>query len=288
MGKIPLLERDLGKRGLTWMLVFFLASFMGLKLKVDGIKRQKVPGSSIIYIPSGKFLKHLTFGYSSFTADLIYLWAIQYYGTYEIADRFKYLDHIFSIIAELDPRYVDPYETGAMIAVYEARDPALAYKILDRGLEKNPDQWIFPFDAGHYAQMVARDYEAAEEYFKKAMQIPGAPEHTKRLYANALYRKSDFKSAWETWLDVYNEAKDDRIRKIANNHLYQAKSAADIKALSEAVAKFREKYNRLPLSLEELVGTGVIASLARDLDDKNYLYDPNTGEVKAPSIPWKR
>jgi hypothetical protein len=288
MEKTAFFRRDFTKRGLTWMLVFFGAAFMGLKLKIDGISRQKVPGSSIIYIPSGKFLKHLTFGYSSFAADLIYLWAIQYYGTYEIADRFKYLDHIFSIIAELDPSYVDPYETGAMIAVYDARDLALAYKILDRGVEKNPDQWIFPFDAGHYAQIVAGDFETAEKYFKKAMGIPGAPEHAKRLYANALYKQSDFKSAWETWLEVYNEAKDDRIRKIANNHLYQAKSAADIKALSDAVAKFREKYNRLPLSLEELVGTGVIASLARDLDDKNYLYDPNTGEVKAPSIPWKR
>ena len=29
---------------------------------------------------------------------------------------------------------------------------------MDLGLAKNPDQWIFPFEAGHYAQM-AKDYE---------------------------------------------------------------------------------------------------------------------------------
>jgi tetratricopeptide (TPR) repeat protein len=288
MGKAAFFQKDFTKRVLTWMLIVLCAVFMGLKLKLDGITRKKIPGSSIIYIPSGKFLKYITFGYSSFAADLIYLWAIQYYGTYEIADRFKYLDHIFSIIAELDPRYVDPYETGAMIAIYEAQDPQLSYKILDRGLEKNPDQWIFPFDAGHYAQMVAKDYETAEKYFKKAMEIPGAPEHVKRLYANALYKQSDLKSAWETWLEIYNTAKDDRIRKIANNHLYQVKSTADTKALAEAVGKFKERTNRLPQNLEELRRAGFIAAVPKDLDNKDYLYNPTTGEVKAPSLPWKR
>ena len=58
------------------------AAFMGLKLETDKIERNKVPGSSIIYIPSGKFLKYATFGYSALAADFVYLWSIQYYGNY--------------------------------------------------------------------------------------------------------------------------------------------------------------------------------------------------------------
>jgi len=104
-----------------------------------------VPGSSIIYLPSGQYLKYATFGYSSLVADLIYLWAIQYYGSFDIPDRFNYLEHIFSIIAELDPKYVDPYEVGALIAVYEAHDANLAFKILDMGLEKILICGFFPF-----------------------------------------------------------------------------------------------------------------------------------------------
>ena len=34
------------------------AGFMGLKLETDKVLREKVPGSSIIYVPSGKFLKY--------------------------------------------------------------------------------------------------------------------------------------------------------------------------------------------------------------------------------------
>ena len=276
----------------TFLLGLFLlaacAGFMGLKLETDKILRAKIPGSSIIYVPSGKFLKYATFGYSGLAADMIYLWAIQYYSTYEIADRFTYLDHIFAIIAELDPRYTDPYEVGSMIAGQEAHDIPLALRILDRGFAKNPDMWLFPFEAGHIAQRQLKDFDLARKYYEKAMVLPGAPDFTKRLYANAALKVTDYKTSWETWLEVYNTATDDRVKMIASNHLYQVKAEMDIDALKEAVAKFKEKYSRLPSALDQLVMTGILASLPKDLDGQDYVYDPATGDVKPPTMWWKR
>jgi tetratricopeptide (TPR) repeat protein len=282
------LKRISGGFALALFLVATCASFMGLKLETDKILRAKIPGSSIIYVPSGKFLKYATFGYSGLAADMIYLWAIQYYSTYEIADRFTYLDHIFSIIAELDPRYTDPYEVGSMIAGQEARDIPLALSILDRGFAKNPDMWLFPFEAGHIAQRQLKDFDLARKYYEKAMVLPGAPDFTKRLYANAAFKVTDFKTSWETWLEVYNTATDDRVKKIASNHLYQVKAEMDIDALKEAVAKFKEKYKRLPEELSRLVTAGILTSLPRDLDDKDYVYDAATGDVKPSTMWWKR
>jgi tetratricopeptide (TPR) repeat protein len=282
------LKRIFGGFALALFLLATCAGFMGLKLETDKILRAKIPGSSIIYVPSGKFLKYATFGYSALAADMIYLWAIQYYSTYEIADRFTYLDHIFAIIAELDPRYTDPYEVGSMIAGQEARDIPLALRILDRGFAKNPDMWLFPFEAGHIAQRQLKDFDLARKYYEKAMVLPGAPDFTKRLYANAAFKVTDFKTSWETWLEVYNTATDDRVRKIASNHLYQVKAEMDIDALKEAVAKFKEKYKRLPDELSRLVTARILTSLPRDLDDKDYVYDAATGDVKPPTMWWKR
>lgn len=282
------LKRISGGFALALFLVATCAGFMGLKLETDKILRAKIPGSSIIYVPSGKFLKYATIGYSALAADMIYLWAIQYYSTYEIADRFTYLDHIFAIIAELDPRYTDPYEIGSMIAGQEAHDIRLALRILDRGFAKNPDMWLFPFEAGHIAQRQLKDFDLARKYYEKAMVLPGAPDFTKRLYANAAFKVTDFKTSWETWLEVYNTATDDRVKKIASNHLYQVKAEMDIDALKEAVAKFKEKYKRLPDELSRLVTAGILTSLPRDLDDKDYVYDPATGDVKPPTMWWKR
>src|SRR4030065_2811490 len=105
-----------GSAPLLIVLLLFLscAGIIWVKLAVERVPRKKIPGASIIYIPSGKYLKYATFGYSSLVADLVYLWAIQYYTTYTIVDRFQNLEHIFSIIPELDPRHTQPCEIGAL------------------------------------------------------------------------------------------------------------------------------------------------------------------------------
>ena len=276
------------KNLLILLIILSCCAFSVLKIGIDRIPRQKIPGSSIIYIPSGKYLKYVTFGYSSFAADLIYLWAIQYYSDYSIPDRFEYMDHVFSIISELDHRYLDPYELAALVAVYDAKDINLAFKILDRGLKKNPDQWIFPFQAGHYAQMLLRNYSVAQDYYKKAMEIKGAPAHTQRLYANSTFKTMDYDTAWQSWHEIYNTTEDERIKKIASNHLYQVKTAIDVRSFEEAIERFKESFSRHPQELVELVQAGLLNSLPQDLDGKDYTYDPQTGEVKSPTIPWKR
>jgi hypothetical protein len=270
------------------LLILSCALFMGLKIITNNIPRPKVPGASIIYIPSGKYLKHATFGYSSLLADLLYIWAIQYYSDYTIAERYDNLDHIFSIIAELDPRYLDPYEMGSLIAVYEARDPYLAFKVLDRGLEKNPDQWIFPYQAGHYAASKIKNYELAQQYYKKAMKIEGAPPIVKRLYADAAFKDTDYQTSWQNWLDIYQTTDDERIKKIASNHLYQVKSAMDLAQLKDAIEKYRQRYGQFPSNLDQLRSAGILASVPKDLDENEYIYNPETGEVESPSKWWKR
>jgi tetratricopeptide (TPR) repeat protein len=264
------------------------AAFMALKVATDRVGREKLPGSSIIYIPSGKFLKYATFGYRALAADAIYLWAIQYYSTPTIDDRFDHFDHIFAIINELDPRYQDPYEVGALIAVQEAHNPAAAFSILDRGAANNPDQWVYPFNAGHVAMETLKDFPLAEKYFEQCLKIPGAPEFVERLRANAIFKKGDLRTSWETWLDIYKRAPDERTKKIASNHLYNVKAAIDSAALEDAATKYRERFGRRPGDLEVLVRTGFLREVPKDLDEKNYVYDPATGKVKTVTSPWRR
>ncbi len=287
MKTIPRYAKGSAALSLVLLLCLAAAGLVSLKSAIDKIPRKKIPGASVIYIPSGKYLKYVTFGYSSLVADLVFIWAIQYYSTYTIVDRFTYLEHIFSIIAELDPRYQDPYEVGALIAFSEAKDPKLAYKIMDLALKKNPDQWIFPFEAGHYAQM-AGDYDAVRKYYEEAIKIPGSPAIVKRLYAAVGFKTMDLKTSWDTWLEIYNTAADARTKKIASKHLYQVKSTSDIIVLREAIKRFKDRYGHNPEDLAELVRPGYLASLPKDLDGKDYVYDSKTGEVKPPTIWWKR
>ncbi|MCJ7581108.1 MAG: hypothetical protein MUP98_11310 [Candidatus Aminicenantes bacterium] len=270
------------------MIILSCLVFMALKLKIDGIPRTKVPGSSIIYVPSGKHLKYASFGNSTMMADIIYLWAIQYYSNYNIQDRYNYLDHIFTIISELDPKYLDPYEVGALIAFFEAKNVDLAFEILDRGLEKNPDQWIFPFQAGHYAQHYLKDFSLARDYYEKTMKIEGAPAQTERLAANATFKLMDYEAALQSWLEIYKNATDERIKKIASNHLYNVRASKDIQLIKDAINLYSEKFGRRPLNLDQLVREGYLSSVPKDMDEKDYIYNSQTGEVRAETIWSKR
>ncbi|HZE88241.1 MAG TPA: hypothetical protein VE404_01770, partial [Verrucomicrobiae bacterium] len=52
-------------------------------------------GSHLLYLPSGKYLRAIAPGYRELLADVVYLWSIQYYSSYDAGDRYKYLDHVY-------------------------------------------------------------------------------------------------------------------------------------------------------------------------------------------------
>lgn len=281
---------SLKKPSTVLLLLIALAGLSGMKLHMDRLPRASVPGSSIIYIPSGRHMKYASLGNSPLLADLIYLWAIQYFSDQKVENRFDNLDHVFGIIAELDPRYIDPYLIGAIFAAYDARDFKACFRILERGLEKNPAEWIFPFQAGHYAQMLLKDHEMARTYFAQAMEIPGAPDFTRRLYANAFYEVDDYRTALRHWYDIYREAEaagDERVLKIASNHIYKNKAALDLEALRGAISIYKNRFSRYPRELAELKTAGLLKEIPLDLDGKAYDYNPETGEV-ASQLWWKR
>ena len=270
------------------LTILFLILAITAQTKIETIRRFKVPGSSIIYLPSGKYLKFITFGFDSLLADIIYIWAIQYYSNYAIKNRFDYLEHIFSIISELDPHYLDPYRIGALIAWYEGKRIDLALKVLDLGIKKNPNNWILPFEAAHYAQMYKKDYKLAQYYYDITRKIKGAPPIARRLYAAAAFKAMDLETAYKNWLEIYQTAEDERVKKIAYNHLYRTKTTIDKIKLKKAIEKYKKKYRRLPMNLNQLVRAGILKEIPKDLDGNDYIYNPHTGEVKSPYTPWKR
>jgi len=234
----------------------------------------------LLYLPSGRYLKLVSLGFDGLVADMIYLWSIQYYGNYAIADRYDYLEKIYGdIIVELDPRYLDPYLIGSMIMTTEARNPEMALRLLDKGIEKNPDTWILAFEAGFICYDNLHDYARAARYFEKALKAPDVHPLVRRLYAGMYERAGDRRTSLREWAEIYQSAKDVYVRNIAWNHVHDLKVQVDLADLEGAVARFRALAGRPPGSLGELVEGGVIAALPSDPEDRDYLYDPATGAV---------
>lgn len=253
-------------------------------LRLERMAEELPRSEELLYLPNGKHLKLAGLGQESVLADLLYLWAIQYYSVYEREDRFRYVEHVFGeVIAELDPHYIDPYWMGALILSVEAHDLEAGLRLLDQGFANNPDAWVLPYLAGWECYHAAR-FAQARSYFAAASRVPGAPQQVQRMEIGMVARSGDYRTAIRMWSEVLGDPESDRAsRAIAERQLRYLRTQLDLRTLAQAVERFRSENGRLPRSLAELARRSYIGQLPRDFAGREYAYDPATGRVSAPT-----
>jgi len=250
--------------------------------RVDRLREGSASGYHLLYLPSGRSLKALTFGYEGLVADLIYIWSIQYYSNYQIQDRYEYLDQIYRrVIAELDPHFIDPYLVGSMIMSVEANRDDLALKLLDAGTRNNPREWILPFQAGFLCYNKLHDYACARDNFQRAQAIPGAPAPARRLFAEMYNRLGDKRTSLKYWAEIHDTADSGYVRQVSWMHVHDLRLEVDLDDLNALVQRYRESHGSLPGSLRDLVRAGLLDAVPVDPDGNPYTLSPETGIVRS-------
>ena len=267
-------------------LVLVSVALVGLLLATTvqvGIEARSVAASDqrpLLYLPSGKYLRFVALGFDELLADIIYLWSIQYYGSYHIDDRYDYLERIYdNVISELDPHYLDPYLLGALIMVAEAGRPEMALALLDKGIEKNPNVWLLAFEAGFICYNDLKDFGRAAHYFEIALRAPDVHPLVRRLYAEMYNRAGDKRTSLRVWSDIFESTEDEYVRRVAWNHRHDLQVEIDLENLTAALVRFRGRTGRWPRHLRELGPRDGLIGVYHDLDDGTYRYDATRGEV---------
>src|SRR5438093_13077266 len=106
------------RRGRSVMTLGALACLLLAVIVQGRIEGERRGGSvhPLLYLPSGEFLQVMALGFDGLLADVLYLWSIQYYGNYDIKDRFDYLERIYEqVITELGPDDTDSYLVGGVL-----------------------------------------------------------------------------------------------------------------------------------------------------------------------------
>ena len=264
-------------------IALFISLSILFQLNLEKARSEALTRPPFLYVPSGRYIKVLSLGYQNVAADILYMWSIQRYSHYEKEHRFRYLEHVYDMVTDLDPHYIDPYLIGALTMAREGSDYERAFNLLEKGMRNNPDEWFLPLDAGFYALQDLKDYSKAIDYFMKASKIEGCPPEVDRLIAGAFLRKGDKVSSLKFWLDIYNSTTDERIKEVSYNHIYDLKIAIDLEMLQQAIDQYKEQKGRFPPSLSALVRVGLLARIPVDPDGKSYIYDRNSGVVSAAS-----
>jgi len=245
--------------------------------------------NTFLALPSGKTVKILTFGNSELAADMLYIWSIQFFSNYNLLNSEDFIEDIYNLITDVSPRYKDPYLLGSTIMVLEKNKIEMAIRLLQKGAQNLPEEWIFDFESGYYTSKYLKDNKKAEFFYKRASEKEGAPKFVSRMFFHSIYLQGKLEESWKLWQSVLKNAETEIERRSANFHLYQIKVEIDKKAIMKAINKFHKRYGSYPNKINELVIYGLLREVPLDFKGDYYQYDPEKGTIDPKEgYMWKK
>jgi hypothetical protein len=237
----------------------------------------------VLYLPDGRGLNLLSFGYNNLVADLLWFNTINYFGKHFHTDQnYQWLGHMCDLVTSLDSKAKYVYEFCSTMLSWEANLPNDSLKVLDKAVSNFPQDWKFLYLRGFTEMFFLKNDQAALADFTSSARLPGASWIAARLAAKKIALSDDPKSAVEFLQEILKGTSDPIQRQALEGRLREAQLVADLDTLAKAVLAFKAANNRFPLKLEELVNAGIIPTLPLDPFGGRYLID-ESGNVDSTS-----
>lgn len=234
----------------------------------------------MMYLPSAEYLKMVSLGYREVLADMLWLQAVQVMGERKLSnEQGEWLYRAFDAITTIDPKFVRVYEAGALALCSLVVLPEASNRLLEKGMQYNPKEWKLPFilSINYYFEMA--DDKRAADAMALASRLPGAPEYTARLAAKLYVNAKTPQVGIDLLKEAYESSTDENVRQALDVRLKEMIIERDVDMLERAIAEYRTMHQRLPKSMNELVGQGVLSAVPTEPFGGHYVYDGSTGKV---------
>jgi hypothetical protein len=278
-----------GGKAAAWVLLLLLpAGFAGvwrLQRKINVARDAMHQEQDEVLVRSPKLMKALTGEYATLAADVYWTRAVQYYGGKRLGQDTN-LDSLWPLLdlaTTLDPHLVPAYRFGAtFLSEPEPRGagrPDLAVKLLERGIEANPDIWRFNQDLGNVYYLELKDFQKAGQAYLNGSMKPGAAVWMKVMAARFLEKGESRETSVMLWSEVYESSTDESLKENARINLQLLRADGDIEQLNKIAEQFAARAGRSPHSVRELVQAGMIGG--EPVDPVGYPYAMGTdGKAK--------
>jgi hypothetical protein len=184
-------SRGIVSRGRSFGPVFAFPFLIGLFLlsivsvrNADHSKPQDWLKDEMTYLPSGKYLKPMTLGYTEAAASLLWVKGVLYFGeAYLTSQSYKWMNHILDIVTTLNPHFKEAYNFGSSVLTKDKSEIQKTLPLIERGLAQFPGEWQWRVSAALARVKMDSNYLAAAEYLKPLGQDSTVPNHVRVLCA---------------------------------------------------------------------------------------------------------
>lgn len=270
------------------VLMMLLGSVLALQAVHE--RRGGPPGGAtenLLYVQSPEAMKRMALSYHSLLADVYWIRAVQHYGGTRISTdpnkRYDLLYPLLDIATSLDPYFRIAYLFGS---IFLAEEPPggpgrsdLAIALLQKGLRTQPDKWDYAQAIGFVHYWWGRDYIQAAEWFRRAAEMPNAPNWMAPLAAVTLAQGGNRVSSRQLWQEVLNNAEVDWLRAQARFRLKQLDAMDQMTALEALITDYERRVGNLPRTWADVMQAGYLPGIPIDPDRFPYDLNPASGAV---------
>jgi tetratricopeptide (TPR) repeat protein len=244
------------------------------------LSNQLLAEQEVLYLPGGKGLEFMSFGYRNMLSKVLWFKTISYFGKHFGGDRnYQWLYHMCGLVSELDPRAVHVYKFCSMMLAWEASQPQKSQQVLNRAISQFPNSWEFYYYRGILSYLFLEDPEGSRRDLKKAADLPGAPVVVRRLAAKNLAAQ-DPSTAIEFLQSMIEKSGNGAERKALDQRLREAVYERDARTVEQAIAVYENRFGKQPADLKELVDAGIVSHL-NDPFGGVFERDLKTGQIKS-------
>ncbi len=212
--------------------------------------KKEIHTEELLYFPKGSNIRFFVSGYNNLIADLLWIRGAVYYGEEKRTQgKFEYLFHIYDIVTSLDERFLNAYIFGAFFINYQLKNLELAVKLIDKGLQSLPDEWVLHFYKG-FMYYISYDFDKAYRSFFIGSKFEKGSDRCRKFAYMSLIKEKGVKELLYYWVDVYQRANNEYLREIAIDGIKEV--------LKYTMKKFEREKKRAPISIQELFKEGYI------------------------------
>jgi tetratricopeptide (TPR) repeat protein len=259
------------------------AALLDLRLAEELLSRP----FDVAYVPAGPAARVAALGHRTLLSDLYWLQTVQYVGDEQADARgWEKLLPLVDLVTDLDPRHGYAYQTAGIVLSAVGRLEE-SNRILEKGMEKGPPYWTFPYYLAFNHWFYRGDYETGARYARLAAKAPGASPNVSHLAVSLSAKGGTPEDAIRLLRDLRATVKDEVTASRLDEQLKLAVLERDAQRLEAAAARFRAVQGRDPFSLHELVMTGLVEALPEDPFGGEYLWDAERRRVRSSANPFR-
>ena len=238
-----------------------------------------------IYLPQVRMVRLLTGGYDTAASKLLWFATNNYFGKqFAAGDRdYRWLGEMCELVTNLDPKARHAFEFCATLLSWVAKEPEKSLALLERAVAAEPDYWRYHYLRGFTNWYFLDRMEAAKEDFILISKMPETPPQLAMLASRVIANQDSASMAVEFLQELRDQTQDPKVKKKLTKRIRQAQLAMHFEAISTAVAAFASAQGRFPISVDELLQTGLLPELPREPFGGRYEIDSLTGAVRTTS-----